>query len=477
MFLAPRHPRAVQAAPRGIPLAITLLLALGIATAPVAAQASPLVSGTSVTSSGCGMAHCDPQLSDQSTVPAPSALNSSATWHDTSVQGSKYGLGCASNGTMFVCTFSTNGATPTVVAYNSSGQHLWSSSALDSFASDSAPLILSDGTVLATDNQYLAHFSPTGQLLWKMPTAGGVPISPNLTASNLIILATDGGPISAYSLATGALLGRLTIAATLSVNGKNVSGYFDTTNSPTVSGNRVYLSTQFVESGSNQDTTYGRLYAIDVSGSDQSGSATFTPAWYYQFKAPSGASPLFVQDGSGSYVYFDGNGSNPSGPSTPEFFAVKDLGTFGQLTWSFPLSAHASAAGAQDPRGGVWVYADGNPILSRLDFDTGAVLQTVNLASLVQTRKPLVPTSAMTISGSPTLPRMIVAAKTNGASVVDVLAINLSSSTLLWSNEVDQGLGVNSVPMGQFPTGNSATGKPVVVFTTNQNGVWGLVGS
>ena len=111
------------------------------------------------------------------------------------------------------------------------------------------------GGVIAADNTKLLRFSPTGQVLWQTTTPGGTPISPTITDNGAIILATSGGPVSAYDPATGALLDKLTFSGTVtSSGGTATSGYYDTINTPAVNGNRVYISTQFHSTSHQYDS-------------------------------------------------------------------------------------------------------------------------------------------------------------------------------------------------------------------------------
>ena len=55
-----------------------------------------------------------------------------------------------------------------------------------------------------------------------------------------------------------------------------------------------------------------------------------------------------------------------------------------------------------------------------------------------------------------------------------VLAIDLVSAQASWVVRVDENRHGGGVPYGQFPVVERADGRPVVVFTTGANGVWGL---
>lgn len=456
----------------------SLLLVASVSASIPASPASAVTGGTyQVATHGCAMAHCDPRMSNIARMMPPSSIAPASVWHDTSRPGSTGGLGCSSNGSMVVCTFTTNAAqpTPTLTAYDAEGNQLWSSSLLDANAYASAPLITSNGDVIAADDHTLVRFDSAGNVLWQTTTPGGIPISPTITDSGIIILATALGPISAYNSTTGALVSTLNLSATLPIGGRNVDGYFDTVNTPTLIGNRVYISMQFRDSANDDVLSVGRLYAIDVV-TDNTGQATLVPAWYYEFGGPSKASPLLYEDSGKTDIYFDGSALQPGDSFAPHLFAIQDRGTAPQLLWTRPTPNDVPISPAQDPRGGLWVFAHGSPNLVRLAYNSGVVLQKISLSTLVGNGGAACPASVMTITGTASQPVMIVSAMSPASGASYVVAIDLADSSLLWTYEVDQGLGRSAVPNGQFPIVQTAGGTPEVVFSTYGNGVWGIGG-
>jgi hypothetical protein len=382
--------------------------------------------------------------------------------------GSSLGLGCVANGTIAACTFGglvPAGPAPYLKAYDANGQVLWSSGdVLNATAYTSAPMIDAAGGVIAADNRTVVRFDASGNVVWRTATPGGLPISPVATQNGVVVLGTFGGPIASFDSATGAFLGSLHLFATIDGH----KGRFETTNTPAVRGNRIYVTTEFRlyegTPGAPDPAHHGRLYAIDVDPT-RPWPFRLRVAWFYEFGSGSFASPLLVRD----VVYFDAERPAPnSDPLEPQFLAVKDLGTSGQLVWTQPLKAPALASAARDPRGGLWVYARSVPELLRLSETTGAVLQTIPTGSLV-------PSSAMTVAGWPVLgrPTMILSLTSPKGLPFEthVVALDLVNEVQLWAEST--GAQADGMAMGQFPI-VQAGASPVVVFTTNARGTWAL---
>jgi hypothetical protein len=452
-------------------VAFAFALALFIQT-PADAQSVEEV----VASTGCAMAHCDRALSDNAHLLPPLSSQVQA-WRDTGVNGSRLGIGCSSNGDIVACSFgSTSSKRVEIRAYNADGE-LWSSTALGSSAWYSAPIVDPYGGVIAVDQSQIIRFDPQGVVIWKGTTAGGQPMSCNVTGDGQIVLATQWGPVSAYDYTSGTKLAQLRLNDTVQYNGRSYSGFFDTVNVPAVRGNRVYVSTQFNYGTYHRRLPIGRLYALDLVR-DQENKYSFVIAWKFEFKAPSGSSPTLGSDEEGNTViYFDGNGLTPGGASRPLALAVKDLTTSGELLWSYALAASPQASPALDPRGGIWFYPFRRSQLLRLSESDGQPIQTINISTLIANSSATFPVSVMTISGDATTGPvvMLVAASTSTYSTTYVVAIDLSVDlgNLLWKYRIDEGKGLNGVTFGQFPVLLDGD-KPVVIFSTYQNGVWAL---
>ena len=260
---------------------------------------------------GCPMAHCDPTMSDRVILRAPTTVSSE--WSDNSAASEDAGLGCSGTASVAVCSFGPpkdRAGRPQLKAYDPSGNILWhSADVLNGSAWTSVPLLSRTGEAIAADDQVLVRFSATGKVVWKTATPGGRPISPTLTRNGAVVLATAGGPLSAYKSDTGELVGLLDLSETL----KGLRGRFETTNTPGARGNRVYISTEFkLQDGSPDPNHHARLYAVDVDPSKDP-QASLRVAWFYEFGARSGASPLVIDN----RIYFDGERSHRPGPSPP----------------------------------------------------------------------------------------------------------------------------------------------------------------
>jgi outer membrane protein assembly factor BamB len=433
------------------------LVRLFVAVVVLMAFAAP-ASAFAPAPQGCAMAHCQPTMADQVGLRGPQSIT--ASWFDPTAASAAQGLGCAGNGTIAACTFgdrSGSRARPYLKAYDAHGRVLWDAGrALNSWAWTSAAMVDERGGVIAADDRSLVRFAPGGRRLWSGRTPGGAPISPTRVDNGAIVLATNGGPVSAYDGDTGRPLGTLDLRATLD----GLTGRFDTTNTPGARGNRVYVSTEFTLDGGAPDPNHhARLYAIDVDPHKPPGRR-LRVAWTFDFGARSGASPLV----SGDLVVFDGDREMPSSPFAPRFFGVRDTGRAPRLVWQYQLGGPGEASAAQDPRGGAWVFAFGNPTLRRISERTGAVVQTIAVDGPPGALETHIPYSAMSIARGPHgHPLMIVSARASLFSVW-LLGVDLVTGRTLWRYDVPGEVGPNT-PEGQFPILRAADGRATVVFT------------
>jgi PQQ-like domain len=416
---------------------------------------------------GCAMAHCQPTMADLVRMRAPGSVGS--TWHDPGAATFSQGLGCSSNGRVAVCTsgdYSGGRTQPYLKAYDGAGRVLWDSgTTLNAWAWTSAAMVDAEGSVIAADDSALVRFTPRGRVRWRTPTPGGVPISPTIVDNGTVILATRRGPLSAFDPRSGRHLATLDLRATL--DGR--SGRFDTTNTPGARGNRVYVSTEFTLDGGGPDPSHhARLYAIDVNPRKPP-ARRLRVAWYHDFGARSGASPLVV----GDMIVFDGDRETPASPEEPRFFGIRDLGRRPELVWQYELGGPGQASAARDPRGGAWVFAFGSPTLRRVSTTTGAVRQTIDLDALVGDGGTHIPYSAMSVATGPRRrPVMIVTARA-GLSSAYVVAIDLVTERALWKHRLPGNVVLNT-PMGQFPIVKRSDGRRVVVFSM-RSGVRAIV--
>lgn len=415
---------------------------------------------------GCSMAHCDPRLSDQIHLPAPQG-DVGLLWHDNSVQGSNYGLGCVSNGERAACSLGGSSPVgPFLQVYDALGQPLWNSSALGFFAFSSAPLIDNQGAVIAIDTEVIIHFDPQGQVIWSRPAAGGIPVSPVPLGDKLLFVSALGGPMAVYHAETGELMEQVVLSASW----EGQSGRFDARNSAVTLGLRAYVSTEFIpdDGVDEEEPRPARLYALEYDSSAAPGSR-LKVAWYFEFGARSGASPLRV----GDIIYFDGDRLSVEEPEDPHFFAVRDGGANPELVWRSPIPGPAFASAAEDPRGGLWTFGQTVPQLLRLDAATGERLQTLDVDELLGEVGVHNPASAMSIAEGPGgHPVLMVVAFDDVRLTSWVVAIDVEEEELLWKVQVgDEFIEWSAA---QLPITLTPEGEPVLVVSTFAAGVVGL---
>jgi outer membrane protein assembly factor BamB len=386
-------------------------------------------------------------------------------WHRAELPGeqagSRQGLGCSANTVIAACSYA--GPAANVVAYDYDGARLWDSgAALDATAFASAPLVLADGSVIAADRHVLVRFTPLGATAWQTPLPhGGIPISPVTTQDgSVVVLATQGGPVYAFDVATGAAAGVLFIRRT-----DADPGFFETANTPAVRGNRVYVVAHHQIGGVRDAGGLSWLVAVDVGGADLPPESRLTVAWHHEFGGPSGASPLAI----GPDIFFDGDRAAPGGAIAPRTIAVRDTGAAPQLLWQQPSGGLVRASFARDPRPGAtfWMYLVGRPWLLRRAAQTGALVQAFDLDALIGETGRHVPLSALTIAGPGSRPVMLLGATAFGAGATFAAAVDLETGGLLWKVPVP-GIG-GWYTAGQFPI-LLRDGQPRAVFTTYNSG-------
>jgi CBS domain-containing protein len=380
-------------------------------------------------------------------------MNPTVLYHDPVPTGSGYGLGCASNLQVVACTYH-NRNSANLVVYGSDGHTIFTSGALlNNTAWTSAPIVDASGGVIAADNTYLVRYAPDGRILWQAALPGGIPISPVLTANGFVLVATDGGPISAYSLSTGTLLGMLTVTDA-------VGRVYLTKNTPAINGNRAYISM-----AARSNSSYGRFVAIDVDPSNA--AAPLSLKWAFPFGGPSGASPLFI----GNMIYFDGAHLTSSGTAGPYMFGLQDLGNTCSLIWETLMPSAIKANAAQDPRGGLWVFGAGSSVLLRLSATSGAVLQSVDVNALLNRPFSVKPSSALSIVRGPNGETMMLAGASSASGSGNpsfAVALNLDSSKLVWAVQLANG----DMATCQFPIVVNSQGAPIVVFPGVDSGAY-----
>jgi len=291
-----------------------------------------------------------------------------------------------------------------------------------------------------------------------------------LTDDGLIVLGTDGGPLSVYDSADGRMLAELTIG--------DESGTYSTINTVSVDDHRYYVSTE-----NDSDNTQGRLYAVDMvpSSGDAPLPYALLPAWHFDMHGPSASSPLRI----GDWIYFDGTDADGHGVA----YGVRDLGdSFGE-SWSFtlPVAAPLACSLSQDPRGGVWVLAVMWSTLYRLDEQTGQVVSSFDMSEIIPSRRDSVyiPGSQMTIAGDAEFPVMLLSAV--GADGTTQLptssyeaflrkptytaAVDLRSNTALWTVRLGRNVFTGPFTMGIHPI-MLQEGRPVIAAGGIHSGVY-----
>ena len=404
---------------------------------------------------GCSMAHCNNRMNDLMSMGAPTTSSVAIINHDVLSPGKGIGLGCASNGALAACTYKDPSG-DNLVFYDAAGNRLWASgSLLDDTAWASAPMISSNGDVIAADDTRVVRLTSAGVVKWNTLTPGGTPISPVTTEAGIVVLATDGGPVSAFDSRTGNLVGAAYLQYGL------YPAHFDTVNTPCVRGNRIYISGRI----ENDPDNHGALFAVDVDPTNP--TTPLSVAWAYPFGAPSGASPLCV----GNTIYFDGASVSAGQPQNPQIFAIQDGGDSPTLLWNVTVPNLLPANIAQDPRGGVWALFDHTSMVERFDTTTGVVMDGINVSKLVGDPDTNYPYSAIMMAGTATDPIMLLGSTSTDGKATYVLAVDLPSHSLLWKVNIAPSQGNDSAP-SQFALMAGTDGKPVVVFAGCSSGAY-----
>jgi outer membrane protein assembly factor BamB len=346
---------------------------------------------------GCGMAHCDPQMSDRNNMLAPKG-DLELVWEDREAAGNFIGLGCSSNGIIAACALGPEpDKGPYLRVYNGDGDRLWDYP-LNLNAWSSAPMIDEQGRVIAADNEVMVLFDSDGTVLWKHNLPGGLVISPVVIDNGLLLYSTLDGFVVTVDPMDGSTIGKIQLEDEIG----GIPGTFGSRNTPCVNGNRIYVSTEFKPRNSlvlvEDETRTGRLYAIDIrqSATSSSEEALIEVVWHVEFGSRSGSSPVF-QNG---LIYFDGDFPDPNPATTnvtdPHFFAVEDMGDYGYFVLQQSTEGIAAASAASDPRpeGGVWFSNPRKQTLYRLGRDPdptrrnpngtpyGQILETVHTSQL-----------------------------------------------------------------------------------------------
>ena len=437
---------------------------------------------------GGGMVHSDPQLSDYIRLPVPKS-NVEIVWHQSELSGEKAGAkgnAIAGNRDIAACTFS--GEKDNLVIYDYDGNRIWTSgNLLNAYALFSAPMVDIHGRVIACDNKIILLVDPLDydndekiiEWISEIPN-GGLPWSPVITDDDTIIIATDRGPVYAFNSSDGSLIGQIFLGEDEKIHPLyrllNIDdpGFFSTTNTPCVKGNRVYISTMYKGLiGIPTIRHHARLYAVDVDSDNINVDDRLTEIWNYEFGGTSQASPTLINN----TVYFDGYRPEPSVRKNPHLFAITDMGSYGKLEWKVPYPRVTYASFTYDPRGGFWYMDPFGGILVRFSTENGSILETIVIDDLVEEIGVHLPSSVMTICGNDTNPVLIVSASTLRLlrSSSYIIAIDLAkNNSLMWKVELFKGpLITFDVVIGQY-TVLIKNDMPRVVFGSFFDGVWAI---
>ncbi|PNX47480.1 MAG: hypothetical protein BV459_04355, partial [Thermoplasmata archaeon M11B2D] len=243
------------------------------------------------------------------------------------------------------------------------------------------------------------------------------------------------GYVAAFDSNTDEMLANNSIVEPQLLEGPD---YYSTVNSALVSGNRVFLACE-------KKGYVARLYAVDVNTSNEENPLEV--AWYYNYSRKnekSQATPTLI----GDTVYFDGYNYSFLFPENrdPHIYAV--YANNGTEKWNISYQNVTWFTFTKDPRGGFW-YEDcdqvrfrnttGGNKLVRFSEENGSIIEEIDMKTLLNdTGKnkdlPVLPSSDMTICGTPEHPIMLISANHQWRKEGKwVIAINLSdNNSILW---------------------------------------------
>lgn len=455
-----------------------LLMPVLAATAPLVMAATQASADDAFTlpTRGCPMAHCDPAMTDMNPTPAPSPAAPGGPvlrWRDPRPGGSKFGLGCVSNGSRIACSYQDS--VDALVVYDLAGKRLWTSGQqLSSSAWTSAPTISADGEVIAADSSAVVRFRADGSLRWRTAITGGPPISPVVSPrGDAVLVATQGGPIHLLDPSTGTLLATLVVRTSPAD-----SGNFFTVNTPAFRGNRAYVAMQYRASNGTNPTNLAWLVAVNVDPANQRRGQRLTTAWHFEYGSPGGASPLVI----GNRIYLDGAALSPypgQPPASSVLFCVQDQSATPSLLWAQPLPGKVAASPARDPRAGLWTFSTGtaDSRLLRFDESTGALMQTIDLAGLTPGVTRFVSSALSIAASTSTTPTLLVGARNSptlaGTTRVELLNLDLTTGQLAWGYVLADATTFTAGLYGQFAVAGDPA-DPLVVFSGYRQGAIAL---
>ena len=170
---------------------------------------------------GGGMVHCDPQMSENIWLPAPTN-NVGRVWYRHNLGGElsgTWGNGIAGNGRIAACTFNNYSKLGyghgNLILYDYYGNRIWSDNQLlNPGATFSSPMVDIHDQAVACDNQQIILVNASDRdnvhVEWNSSIryhneigVFPIPFSPTIVENKTIILPTMGGPLLAYNVTTG----------------------------------------------------------------------------------------------------------------------------------------------------------------------------------------------------------------------------------------------------------------------------------
>jgi outer membrane protein assembly factor BamB len=432
------------------------------------------------------MAHADQNMSDNCLLPIPKT-NVGIIKHNEKLIGEKagcFGLGCSGNGEICACTF--QGIKDNLIIYDYEGNVLWSSGyLLNSFAFTSAPIVDMYNRVIACDNKKIILIDvfdyDEDNIIFEWLTKldhKGLVFSPVITNSGVIILATKNGPVYAIDSNNGELIccKYLNIDENSPFISKIFSklniGFYETINTPSVCGNRIYIVAHLNIGGLfSFFKRYGRLYAIDIFPNKEIIEDRLKIAWIYEFGGPSGASPLIINN----TIYFDGERLSSKIKKEPHIYSINDIGQTYEINWIKKMPSPVYGSFAKDPRGGFWAIDTYTANLTRYSIDNGHILDSINIDEIVNENGLHRPCSVITVCENKTRPIIIIAASGINLTYYSsyILAIDLiNNNSLLWKVLLSEGKPANlDFAFEQFPV-LIKDNNSHIFFASSRGGVW-----
>lgn len=471
-----------------------IVLLLGLLSTSVFA-ADPFV----LAKQGCPMAHCDGQLSDLSNQAIPEQPDGQAAYRPY-WRGSALGLGCSGNGKNVACTYMPLRAAcdelaefedysiPAMAVYAYSGEPVWyawdkvnEKSLFNCTAGYSVPLVAEDGGIIATDNVRIIRFDKDGNIVWRTThnpdgSIGGIPISPVITDSGIIILASINGQIYVYDsrngeqLAVAYIMSKDLILPADQLPPEYFDRFFITRN--TVAQSPQFVNRLYIVSHYKNYTDLGRLFAIDLDLTDP--AYPLSIAWSYKFGGPSGASPLVIND----MIFFDGDtGPYPEAAASPHgvlhIFGIKDLGDDFSEQWTREVAVEEIPASmARDPVQGFWYYGSEETGVTHLDLNGVPIGEPfdIDAAIAVDERYKHRPFSAMTVGlTSQGGPALIVSAGAMPPDDWEAGCRNISCSTYVVAIDTVSRELIWKVRLSAYPAFSVASQFPIVTDDAGEN--------